>query len=105
MKEAAMVLAAAAGEIEAKGWCQRMLTGPDGSMCLVGAIIAARPLVQKAEGRPHYEASDRAYIRLADALGADNSTVIAPWNDKPRRRQDEVIKLLLTCSLVELMES
>lgn len=70
----------------ARGWCQGKAEGPDGSVCIIGALHHAfyggiGPLTPEA-----------AYpLRVAvEQMGLDPETV-SIWNDAPGRTQAEVL--------------
>ncbi len=83
----ARVLEAAALEIEMRGWCYGQRVSDSGSVCLVGAISAAKyndPWFERAYEEAHY---------LWGGIGRD-CMWLPDWNDQDNRTAAEVTFLL-----------
>lgn len=76
-----------------RGWTQRMEMGPDGSVCLVGAIKAARWEHDNSNGVHFTERRVPPKVR-AFLKAALNVNSIEHWNDMRERTFDDVIDAL-----------
>src|SRR5258706_14933622 len=86
----------AADYIKKHGWCQSMLSTPDGKVCLMGALYASHPdIYYKAGMSIHdmvrtnigsaYAAIDGTYIRIRKHLNVEP----ASWNDRIAKSKEE----------------
>jgi hypothetical protein len=94
---AADLLDRAADLLERDGWCQGTSYGPDGGMCLLAALQAARADLIWGEGGKRGAGADqaaslyrRAHDAVADAIGGD----ITEWNDGIDTSMADVLDLL-----------
>lgn len=90
-----VVLKDAAHEIERRGWFQGDYVGPDGSVCVIGAIRAACGM------DPHTylfrEESDMEHSMALELVAARCGYLrlsVHVWNDAPGRTVGEVLAVL-----------
>jgi len=88
--------------IKTRGWVQNAVNRPSGEVCILGAWAVAPKLVT---GNPSVTRLIGHYIkreRLRDFRYRDRNLIsrthphsaIIRWNDHPRRKEDDVLKLL-----------
>ncbi|MFJ1993003.1 DUF6197 family protein [Streptomyces asiaticus] len=84
-------LTRAADYIEAHGWRQGSMRGPDGAVCALGAIRAVSPTGPSGQTAPEERAARAAlaeYLELRpdpgdpSPLAAHPSSLVTAWNDR-----------------------
>jgi len=85
-------------KIQERGWYQGAINGPDGEVCLIGAIQltmreAQLPTEQQSVLLPPIY--NTLHTLIANRTGGEERAwAIGEWNDDPARTVDEVLELL-----------
>ena len=90
-----------ANELITRGWHQGAIEGPDGSVCLSGAVFAAVYGVPQLAFASQNLLRDDALTRVCQQASNVVASLIeraggrpfAPWNDAPERTFDEVLRV------------
>lgn len=93
------LLRAAAAVIRERGWWKGSNEGPEGQVCLFGAINVAAG--GDPEGNGFHPPLQAALLCACDILEGTVEGDVDVWNDAPQRTVDEVLALLEGAAVLE----